>query len=657
MKQSGPGLLRPILERLSLLGVGCERRLGQGTGIEPGGGGLDRSGASLARRTGATCDGMRRCLDRRCSALLYVCLRTVIRIGQSSRIGGRSLACNRLAPERQRPGVARGFRPVGGLATRRPSDVSLSALPLCVAASVRALKVSRAAACPSVRHRRVSSGSVLTLRSGLGSVWRPYLSYGRMRSVVRVVGGVIGRRPSSLRRAAGIRRRPSEEIPGVSIGPPMRLRLRLRLVGLRVGVPLRAVIPVRVCVSSRDESRLILVPCVYVTRIGRPALHSGIRLPRLRPIEWEGVASLTPLTRVRVRVEVDVDGGHLCGVVLLGGLGQPVEADADPRRLPAALVGTRLYDNVWVLLLRVRERVRILSVGVREAPVVDAVAWGRSGVVEESVRVAAPGVLQPGQLQRLWVGAALRRIYVQALGLAGGVRVVEGGVGTLAQIPRAIRSWIRTLNGSGRQMTKGREETAEERWNEKAHDEHDEERDDEEQQQTADHDAHHFPHIQTRGWRKKETQIQEQGRKQQQQQQQQRQRRRAVIISHREVSGLHNSPTIDKSTPCCDVAPRPLSSVENVSRLSTPLSGWADATGCPSRRHEKRAAGSESDRQVRRTVCPTSTSPPPTHSFGESVVSTGVSGPSVEGREVIGRLKKHLIQKDHQGNLSWDVFR
>lgn len=294
MKQSGPGLLLPILKRVSPLGVGRERGLGQVTGIELGRGGLDWSGASLARLTGAACDGMRLLAQalRRC--LGHVCLRTVIRIGQSSRIGSRSLTGHRLAPERRRPGVgvARGFRPGGGLATRRPSDVSLTALPLCVAfrlklrytASVRARKVSRTAPRPSVRYRRIVSapGSGLALRSGLGPVWRPYLSYGRMGRVVCVVGGVIGRRPSSLRRAAGIRRRPSEEIPRVSIGPPVRLRLLL--VCLRVGVPLGAVIPVRVCVSSREESRLTLIPCVHVTRIGRPALHSGIRLPRLPPV-------------------------------------------------------------------------------------------------------------------------------------------------------------------------------------------------------------------------------------------------------------------------------------------------------------------------------------------------------------------------------------
>ena len=111
-----------------------------------------------------------------------------------------------------------------------------------------------------------------------------------------------------------------------------------------------------------------------------------------------------------------------------------------------------------------------------------------------------------------------------------------------------------------------------------------------------------------------------------------------IIISHWEVSNYHNSPTMAKTVPCSDVPSvmaflavqtyRPLSSVEKVWRLSTPLSGWPDATGCPSNVHAKRAGGSESDMQVRRTVCPTNTSPPPTHSFGVSLVSTGVSGPS-----------------------------
>lgn len=111
-----------------------------------------------------------------------------------------------------------------------------------------------------------------------------------------------------------------------------------------------------------------------------------------------------------------------------------------------------------------------------------------------------------------------------------------------------------------------------------------------------------------------------------------------IIISHWEVNVHHNSPTMAKSVPCSEVPPvmpflavqtyRPLSLDEKVWRLSTPLSGWPDVTGCPSRCHEKRAGGSESDKQVRRTVPPAKTSPPPTQFFGVSLVSTGVSGPS-----------------------------
>lgn len=136
-----------------------------------------------------------------------------------------------------------------------------------------------------------------------------------------------------------------------------------------------------------------------------------------------------------------------------------------------------------------------------------------------------------------------------------------------------------------------------------------------------------------------------------------------IIISHREVSVRHNSPTTAKSVPCSDVPPvmlflavhtyRPLSLVEKVWRLSTPLSGWPDATGCPSRCHEKRAGGSESDMQVRRTVCPTNTSPPPTHCFGASLVSTGVSGPSglvmIEGQSI--SESKTFGSQSQEGNL------
>lgn len=125
-----------------------------------------------------------------------------------------------------------------------------------------------------------------------------------------------------------------------------------------------------------------------------------------------------------------------------------------------------------------------------------------------------------------------------------------------------------------------------------------------------------------------------------------------------EVCVQHNSPTMAKPVSCSDVAPvmlflavqtyRPLSSLETVWILSTPLSGWLDTTGCPSRCHENRAGGSESDMQVSRTVCPSNTSPPPTQSFGVSLVSTGVSGPSgseigVETSISI-QLSEHLFQ-------------
>lgn len=124
-----------------------------------------------------------------------------------------------------------------------------------------------------------------------------------------------------------------------------------------------------------------------------------------------------------------------------------------------------------------------------------------------------------------------------------------------------------------------------------------------------------------------------------------------IIISQPEVSGRHNSPTTAKSVPCSDEPPvmlflavhtyRPLSLVEKVWRLSTPLPGCPEATGCPSRCHEKRAGGSESDVQVSRAVWPTNTSPPPTHSFWASLVSTGVSGPS--GSAVIRGQRQELF--------------
>lgn len=105
-----------------------------------------------------------------------------------------------------------------------------------------------------------------------------------------------------------------------------------------------------------------------------------------------------------------------------------------------------------------------------------------------------------------------------------------------------------------------------------------------------------------------------------------------------EDSVHNNSPTMANFVCCSDVAPVmlfravqtywPLSPLEIVWIRSTPLSGWLDTTGCPSRCHEKRAGGSESDMQVSCTVCPTNTSPPPTQAFGVFLVRTGVSGPS-----------------------------
>lgn len=77
--------------------------------------------------------------------------------------------------------------------------------------------------------------------------------------------------------------------------------------------------------------------------------------------------------------------------------------------------------------------------------------------------------------------------------------------------------------------------------------------------------------------------------------------------------------------------------------VSAPLSGGLFVIGCPSSCQEKSAGGSELDVQVRRAVCPTTTSPPPTHCFGVSLVSTGVSGPS--GLLII-RGQSYQHQKD-----------
>lgn len=117
-----------------------------------------------------------------------------------------------------------------------------------------------------------------------------------------------------------------------------------------------------------------------------------------------------------------------------------------------------------------------------------------------------------------------------------------------------------------------------------------------------------------------------------------------------EVSVHHNSPMMAKFVSCIDVAPvtlflavqtywPPLTLLETVWTMSTPLSGWLDTTGCPLRCHEKRAGGSESDMQVSCTVRPSDASPPPTHVFGVSLVSTGVSGPS--GSQTRGDCYQH----------------
>lgn len=114
----------------------------------------------------------------------------------------------------------------------------------------------------------------------------------------------------------------------------------------------------------------------------------------------------------------------------------------------------------------------------------------------------------------------------------------------------------------------------------------------------------------------------------------------AIITRHTEVAGRRNSPTTANSVRWTDVPPVralravqvncPLSLVVKVCRARTPLSGGLASTACPSRCQEKSAGGSESDRQVRRMVWPAARSPLPTQSFGVSLVSTGVSGPSGE---------------------------
>lgn len=87
--------------------------------------------------------------------------------------------------------------------------------------------------------------------------------------------------------------------------------------------------------------------------------------------------------------------------------------------------------------------------------------------------------------------------------------------------------------------------------------------------------------------------------------------------------------------------------------VSTPLSGGLFVIGCPSSCQEKSAGGSELDVQVRRAVCPTTTSPPPTHCFGVSLVSTGVSGPSglliIRGQSY--QHQKDLLHKYNEDNF------
>lgn len=97
----------------------------------------------------------------------------------------------------------------------------------------------------------------------------------------------------------------------------------------------------------------------------------------------------------------------------------------------------------------------------------------------------------------------------------------------------------------------------------------------------------------------------------------------------------------------------PLLLVEEVCRLSIPLFGALDVMGCPLLCHEKRAGGSEAAVQVRLTVCPTNTSPPPTQLFGVVLVSTGVSGPSglliIRGQRYQSR--KDLLYKYNERNF------
>lgn len=76
-----------------------------------------------------------------------------------------------------------------------------------------------------------------------------------------------------------------------------------------------------------------------------------------------------------IRVKIDMNGGQLCIVVRLGSLRQRVKADMNRLRLAAALGRASLYENVRILLLCVWECVCILSIGLHESRVVNAIMW------------------------------------------------------------------------------------------------------------------------------------------------------------------------------------------------------------------------------------------------------------------------------------------
>lgn len=236
-----------------------------------------------------------------------------------------------------------------------------------------------------------------------------------MAGIVCSITGVLRWCLSSVLRAVGIRWCPSEEIPRhlstggtrsgllssrVPVRPPVRLWF---LVCLCVGIPLWSVITVIMCVSSRNKSWLILLICVYlsilgVTRIGSATLHSGIRLPcRHQAVLdlWSVIIGcigkgkrnvlLCLLATSWIRVKIDMYGGQLCIVVRLGSLRQRVKADMNRLRLAAALGRASLYENVRILLLCVWECVCILSIGLHESRVVNAIMWIWIGVLNSIV--------------------------------------------------------------------------------------------------------------------------------------------------------------------------------------------------------------------------------------------------------------------------------